>query len=157
MNEKDLPVLASQDRATNLWEGIKDSKHLMNSAPRGVNRLLWRVLVINKKLFIWREHPFPSSYFSMLIADLALDIESILACINAVLYYLPAFFLQRIVHFLELREQIKLPEDPNTEYTTSSWGYLFCAGLLISAVAESLIAGQVRYFFDHRSTSRKEC
>jgi len=55
INEKDLPVLAAQDRAVNLWQGIKDSKHLMESAPRGVNRLLWRVLVINKKLFIWRK------------------------------------------------------------------------------------------------------
>jgi len=62
---------------------------------------------------------------------------------NSVLYYLPAFFLQRIVHFLELREVITIPEDPNSEYTSSSWGYLFCAGLLVSAVTEALVAGQV--------------
>ncbi|GAA5837403.1 hypothetical protein JCM5353_002686 [Sporobolomyces roseus] len=133
VNEEDLPSLSAQDRAVNLWEGIKDSKHLMDSAPRGVNRLLWRVLIINKKLFIW---------------------QSVLACINAVLYYLPAFFLQRIVHFLELREQVKLPEDPDTEYTTSSWGYLFCAGLLISAVAEALIAGQLWFVSNSMLSTR---
>ncbi|GAA5944109.1 uncharacterized protein JCM15063_005316 [Sporobolomyces koalae] len=122
LDEKYLPILSANDRAVNLWERIKGSAKLMDQAPRGVNRLLWRVLIVNKRLFI---------------------IQTALACVNSVLYYLPAFFLQRIVHFLELREQVKIPEDPDTEYTTRAWGYLFCAGLLASSAIEALVAGQL--------------
>ncbi|GAA5904673.1 uncharacterized protein JCM6883_003864 [Sporobolomyces salmoneus] len=133
VNEKDLPVLPSQDRAVNQWEMIKGSKHYMENAPKGMNPLLWRILVVNKRLFLW---------------------QAALAAMNSVLYYLPAFFLQRIVYFLELREQITIPEDPNTEYTSSSWGYLFCAGLLVSAVGEALVAGQLWFVSNSMLSTR---
>lgn len=55
MNEKDLPILPSADRAVNQWETIKGSKHLMDSAPKGFQRLLWRIIVVNKRLFLWRK------------------------------------------------------------------------------------------------------
>lgn len=55
VNEQDLPILPSQDRAANQWEMIKGSKHLMDNSPKGINPLLWRILVINKRLFLWRE------------------------------------------------------------------------------------------------------
>lgn len=131
--EKDLPILPSQDRAANQWEMIKGSKHLMEKSPKGINPLLWRILVVNKTLFFW---------------------QAALASLNSVLYYLPAFFLQQIVHFLELREQITLPEDPNSEYTSSSWGYLFCAGLLVSAVTEALVAGQLWFVSNSMLSTR---
>ncbi|GAA5841427.1 hypothetical protein JCM3766R1_004081 [Sporobolomyces carnicolor] len=133
VNEQDLPILPSQDRAANQWEMIKGSKHLMDNSPKGINPLLWRILVINKRLFLW---------------------QAALASMNSVLYYLPAFFLQRIVHFLELREQITIPEDPNSEYTSTSWGYLFCAGLLVSAVTEALVAGQLWFVSNSMLSTR---
>jgi len=55
VNEKDLPVLPEKDRAVNQWEMIKGSKHLMENSPKGINPLLWRILVVNKKLFYWRD------------------------------------------------------------------------------------------------------
>ncbi|GAA6061872.1 hypothetical protein JCM10212_000513 [Sporobolomyces blumeae] len=131
LDEKVLPVLASADRASTLWQGIKDSKRLMDTAPRWCNKLLWRVVVINKKLFIW---------------------QAILASVNAVLYYLPAFFLQRLVHYLERREAVSIP-DPEPE-TSVAWGYLFIAGLFVSAVTEALVAGQLWFVSNSMLSTR---
>jgi ABC-type multidrug transport system fused ATPase/permease subunit len=55
--------------------------------------------------------------------------------LNAVLYYLPAFFLQRLVSFLENR--------PKGTDASLQWGYVYCVGLLVSAVIEAIVSGQL--------------
>lgn len=49
-----LPSLPAADRAKNGWDRIRASEHLMDEAPKGWNALLWRIVVVNKRLFIWR-------------------------------------------------------------------------------------------------------
>jgi hypothetical protein len=54
IGEDMLPSLPAADRARNGWDRIRASEHLMNEAPKGWNALLWRIVVVNKRLFIWR-------------------------------------------------------------------------------------------------------
>ncbi|GAA5957081.1 hypothetical protein JCM21900_000787 [Sporobolomyces salmonicolor] len=126
IDEKDLPMLGATDRAVNLWEEVKATQGLMDNAPKWCNALLYRVIVVNQRLFIW---------------------QSILATANAVLYYVPAFFLQRLVHFLEQRSD-------ESESRSLAWGYVFCAGLLVGAVAESLVSGQLWFVSNSMLSSR---
>ncbi|GAA6040411.1 hypothetical protein NBRC10512_001368 [Rhodotorula toruloides] len=114
MDEGTLPAIPAADRAPNAWRKIKESKELMHKAPRGWNPLLWRIVVVNRRLFFW---------------------QISLSVINAVLYYVPAFFLQRLVLFLE--------ERPTSPDQSLQWGYVYCVGLLVGAVVESLVSGQL--------------
>lgn len=61
--------------------------------------------------------------------------EALLSILNAVLYYLPAFFLQRLVSFLEDR--------PKGSTESLQWGYVYCVGLLVGALAEAIVGGQL--------------
>ncbi|EIN08192.1 multidrug resistance-associated ABC transporter [Punctularia strigosozonata HHB-11173 SS5] len=56
-----------------------------------------------------------------------------LAAISACLFYTPAFFLQRLVTYLE--------SDPTR--SDRSWGWVFCAGLFFSNAISFLITGQL--------------
>lgn len=58
IGEDTLPTLSAADRAKNGWERIRASAHLMDEAPKGWNPLLWRIVVVNKRLFIWRASAF---------------------------------------------------------------------------------------------------
>ncbi|CEQ42894.1 SPOSA6832_04771, partial [Sporobolomyces salmonicolor] len=157
IDEKDLPMLGATDRAVNLWEEVKATQGLMDNAPKWCNALLYRVIVVNQRLFIWRESPSPfprpprvpcasSSPCPGYSCSRYLP-ESILATANAVLYYVPAFFLQRLVHFLEQRSD-------ESESRSLAWGYVFCAGLLVGAVAESLVSGQLWFVSNSMLSSR---
>ncbi|GAA5864423.1 hypothetical protein JCM1840_000490 [Sporobolomyces johnsonii] len=126
IDEKDLPMLGATDRAVNLWEEVKATQGLMDQAPKWCNALLYRVVMVNQRLFVW---------------------QSILATANAVLYYVPAFFLQRLVHFLEQRSD-------ESESRSLAWGYVFCAGLLVGAVAESLVSGQLWFVSNSMLSTR---
>lgn len=44
-------MLGANDRAENLWERIQEPS---KPGPKWVNKLLWRVLVVNRRLFYWR-------------------------------------------------------------------------------------------------------
>ena len=82
-----------------------------------MNSLLWRVIKINQTLFIW---------------------QLVLACVNAFLYYLPAFFLQRIVLYLE-----QLPTAPPTPAGQIPYGYVYSLGLFASLAVAALVDGQM--------------
>lgn len=60
-----------------------------------------------------------------------------MALLNSVLYYAPAFFLRKIVEFLENED------GPDTK--SAAMGYTYCAGLLIAMVLESIVSGQLWY------------
>lgn len=63
--------------------------------------------------------------------------ESALALLNSVLYYAPAFFLRKIIEFLELSE--------GSDNKSTALGYTYCAGLLIAMLLESIVSGQLWY------------
>ncbi|KAL7336764.1 P-loop containing nucleoside triphosphate hydrolase protein [Rhodotorula toruloides] len=92
MDEGTLPAIPAADRAPNAWRKIKESKELMHKAPRGWNPLLWRIVVVNRRLFFW-------------------------------------------LLFLE--------ERPTSPDQSLQWGYVYCVGLLVGAVVESLVSGQL--------------
>ncbi|GAA5861561.1 hypothetical protein JCM8547_008073 [Rhodosporidiobolus lusitaniae] len=121
MNEASLPALPAAERAVNVWEGIKGTGRFMEreNVPRGWNALLWRVVRVNRRLFVW---------------------QASLAVTNAVLYYAPAFFLQRLVAFLEDR-QAQTPDE--RENGSIQWGLVYCVGLLMSNVVEAVVSGQL--------------
>ncbi|GAA6024648.1 hypothetical protein JCM8202_000420 [Rhodotorula sphaerocarpa] len=128
ISEETLPSLPATDRAKNGWDRIRASEHLMDAAPKGWNALLWRLVVVNQRLFIW---------------------QIILSAMNAVLYYAPAFFLQKLVHFLETREERAERGD-----TSLHWGYVYCVGLLMGSVFETLVSGQLWFVSNSMLSTR---
>jgi hypothetical protein len=64
-----------------------------------------------------------------------LTLEFALAAVSACLFYAPAFFLQRLVRFLELADT---PEQPER-----SWGWFYCAGLFASHAFTYILTGQL--------------
>ncbi|KAM0756050.1 P-loop containing nucleoside triphosphate hydrolase protein [Meredithblackwellia eburnea MCA 4105] len=114
--EEDLPILGLQDQAETRWKRITETTD--DDGPKWVNRLLWRVFKSNKNLFYW---------------------QTVLAFITAFLYYLPAFFLQRLIAFLENRP-ISAPGEPAPSL---AWGYVYCLGLLSAALLDAVISGQL--------------
>ena len=106
----DLPIVPADMRATHIFSTMKDAltrwKLRIRSwrpNPGSGWGLGWRILRVNTQALI------------MLV---------VLVSISAGLYYVPAFFLQRLVAYLE--------QDPDR--TDRSWGWVFCAGLFISNI-----------------------
>lgn len=161
LSASDLPLLAANDRASTLWNRINGSKG--EGGPKWANALLWRLLVVNSRLFWW---------------------QSGLAFTNAFLYYLPAFFLQRLVMFLEnsstressgtsfllpptsssgrlfLRSLFSPPHTqkrPQANHRTSrltAWGYCYSLGLLFSCVLDALVSGQLWFVSNSMLSTR---
>ncbi|CAH7666033.1 hypothetical protein PPACK8108_LOCUS348 [Phakopsora pachyrhizi] len=127
LEKSDLPYLTSDFRSWNLYQKVKDSiskasvgqiglMKFVGKSPRWMNPLLWRVLKINQRAFL---------------------MQAALALLNSVLYYAPAFFLRKIIAFLE-------KSDPE-EVKGIAIGYTYCAGLLLSMLFESIVSGQLWY------------
>ena len=114
IDETSLPALPAADRAHNLWERFRLTDGLMARAPKRWNRLLYRLIVVNARLFAWQ---------------IALSVT------NALLYYVPAAFLQRLVGFLEARG--------TDQEQTIQWAYVYVIGLFAGIVVESLVSGQL--------------
>lgn len=53
--------------------------------------------------------------------------------------YMPAFFLQKLVAFLEEPAS----DDPSVPKQSFAWGYVFCLGLLVSFLLEAIVGGQL--------------
>lgn len=53
--------------------------------------------------------------------------------------YLPAFFLKKLVGFLE-----NVPvQQPGDEPRSLAWGYVYCLGLLSAALMDAVVSGQL--------------
>lgn len=63
-----------------------------------------------------------------------------LALVTSFLYYLPAFFLQKFVAFLEHSPK-RAPGDDAPR--SLAWGYAFCLGLLVAALLDAVVGGQL--------------
>lgn len=110
LTKSDLPALPRRDRSANLWSEMQATQV---KPPSWFNALLWRLVVVNKNLFIW---------------------QSVLAIITACLYYLPAFFLQRIVFFLETSS--------SRSDASMIMGYAYCVGLFLACILDAVFSGQ---------------
>ncbi|KAK4047906.1 hypothetical protein OIV83_005089 [Microbotryomycetes sp. JL201] len=125
LSQEDLPILGANDRAPTVFAKIATTTE--DGCPKFMNGLLWRVLKVNKRLFV---------------------VQALLAGTDAFLYYLPAFFLQQLVGFLEV------PKSEGDAKQPAAWGYVFCLGLLISYLLEALV-GNMLWFVSNSMLSTR--
>lgn len=139
MGLDDLPHLSASFRTVTLFRNFRKSasksveraiankKYLIANdvdgprdglgyAPKHFNRLLWRLVVVNR-------YPF------------ALNCS--LALVTAMLYYLPAFFFNKLLKFLEVANAV--------EGRDKTLGYAYCLGLLLALVLDALATSQLWY------------
>jgi hypothetical protein len=110
----DLPIVSFDMRATHLFRRMRNA--MKNTKP---NILGWK--------------PKPGSGWQVGIRLFKLNsfvllLQAALASFGAVLFYAPAFFLRRLVAYLET--------DP--ERLDRGWGIVFALGLFISGVIQNL-------------------
>ncbi|RPD54947.1 multidrug resistance-associated ABC transporter [Lentinus tigrinus ALCF2SS1-7] len=125
----DLPIVAADMRATTLFASM-------------------RAAIRRWKLRIGSWHPQPGSGIELAYRLLRVNAWTMamiifLAIICAIMFYVPAFFLQRVVRYLEV--------DPGRE--SRGWGFVFCAGLFVSNAMTQLLTGQLWSF----STTTLQC
>ncbi|PCH35119.1 multidrug resistance-associated ABC transporter [Wolfiporia cocos MD-104 SS10] len=115
----DLPIVPADMRATTIFNNM-----------RGALRR-WKLQIGS-----WRPKPgsgWELGYRLIRVNEKLLLLVVVLASITAVLFYVPAYFLQRVVRYLEL--------DP--ERTDRGWGWVYCAGLFFSNAIMLLMTGQL--------------
>lgn len=114
----DLPIVPADMRSTTIYLNIRNAMKRIklpgnwHPAVGSGWALLYRLMVVNAGMLI---------------------LEFVLAAVSAVLFYAPAFFLQRLVRFMEVAQ----PGDDR------SWGWFYCAGLFGSNAITYLITGQL--------------
>lgn len=116
----DLPIVPSDMRSTTIYANIRTAMRRIklprnwNPAPGSGWALLYRLARVNSGM---------------------LALEFVLAAVCAVLFYSPAFFLQRLVRFLEV-----VDSDGSQD---RSWGWFYCAGLFGANALTYLLTGQL--------------
>lgn len=122
MEIRDLPILTASLRAPHIYATMRSIIKKVKLSPRWRGKhgsgyeLLYQLLVANKGLFL---------------------LQIFLSGSSAVLYYAPAWFLQQLVHFLEMTRGEK---PVNVD---QAWGWMYCGGLLLSTCLVYLITGQL--------------
>ncbi|EJD45821.1 hypothetical protein AURDEDRAFT_124546 [Auricularia subglabra TFB-10046 SS5] len=117
----DLPIVPADMRSTTIYLNIRNAMKRIklpgNWRPAVGSgwALLYRLMVVNSGMLV---------------------LEFVLAAVSAVLFYAPAFFLQRLVRFMKVAQ----PGDDG------SWGWVYCAGLFGSNAITYLITGQLWSF-----------
>ncbi|KAG8904640.1 hypothetical protein FRB99_001405, partial [Tulasnella sp. 403] len=117
---RDLPIVPAAMRATGIFTEMRKAYRSIQLKGRWATRpgsgwgLLYKLFRVN-----W--------------ASFALQVT--LASITAVLYYLPAYFLQSLVHFLEIKD--------TGGQTDDAWGWVYCAGLFFSFATNYILTGQL--------------
>lgn len=110
----DLPILPADMRATHIF-----------ATMRGALRK-WKLRVRS-----WKPKPgsgWELGYRLVRVNGPTLVLLVVLAAVAAVLFYAPAYFLQKVVAYLEA--------DPQRE--NQGWGWVFCAGLFFSNAISQL-------------------
>jgi hypothetical protein len=110
----DLPIVSFDMRATHLFR-------MMRNAMKN----------IKPTILGWKPKPGSGWQVGIRLVKLnafVLFLQIILAALAAVLFYVPAFFLRRLVAYLE--------EDP--ERLHRAWGFVYASGLFIGGVVQTL-------------------
>ncbi|OBZ67977.1 ATP-dependent bile acid permease [Grifola frondosa] len=115
----DLPIVPADMRATTIFAGMRDAMRR------------WKL-----RIGSWR--PKPGSGWELGYRLLRVNIFTIalivgLAAVAAVLFYAPAYFLRKVVAYLEVDRERK----------ERGWGWVYCAGLFFSNATSQLITGQL--------------
>lgn len=97
----------------------------LGCAPWLWNRLLWRLVVVNK---------------------LAFFLNCTLAFLTAMVYYLPVYFLNKVVEFLQ--------NDHKHQHADRRLGYAYCFGLFLALVLDGLGTAQMWYISNCMLASR---
>ena len=103
----DLPIVPGDMRSTTIFSVMKAASERFKLRGR------------------WRPKPgsgWELFYRLMRVNATTFTTQLCLVTVSAVLFYAPAFFLQKLVHYLETDTHRKNPE----------WGWVYCAGLFFS-------------------------
>ncbi|GBE87301.1 ATP-dependent bile acid permease [Sparassis crispa] len=115
----DLPIVPANMRATNIYSDMRAA----------IRR--WKLRIRN-----WQPKPgsgWELGYRLLRVNTYLLSLVIALSSVTAVLFYVPAFFLQRVVSYLE--------SDPLR--TDRGWGWVYSAGLFFSNAFVHLLTGQL--------------
>jgi len=116
----DLPIVPADMRATTIYQDFRRAMRRIK-LPRNFKPAVgsgWGLL--------YRFGVFNAGMLGLVFA---------LAAVCAVLFYSPAFFLQRLVRFLEL--------DGTPDQPERAWGWFYCAGLFGANAVTYLLTGQL--------------
>ncbi|KAG8706829.1 hypothetical protein FRC08_000842 [Ceratobasidium sp. 394] len=119
----DLPILAARLRSPLIFSRmrnvIKNTRlpTWLRIKPGSGYELIFRLLVANKRAFL---------------------IQAAISVVIAGLYYIPAWFIKQFVQFLELTRDSNPTPDIDMR-----WGWVYCAGLMLSSLAVHVVAGQL--------------
>ena len=100
----DLPIVPANMRATTIFARMKHAVRTVKLSGR------------------WKPKPGSGAelaYRLLRVNGLAMVVQICLATVTAMLFYAPAFFLNRLVEYLE--------SDPERQYP--GWGWVYCIGL----------------------------
>ncbi|CAE6433200.1 unnamed protein product [Rhizoctonia solani] len=123
MEIRDLPILTAKLRAPYIYSTMRSImkriklSHRWRGKPGSGYELLYQLIHANRATFL---------------------LQIILSASSAGLYYAPAWFLQQLVHFLEITRSTDEPQEIDP-----AWGWMYCGGLLLSGVLVYLITGQL--------------
>ncbi|KAI0631359.1 ABC transporter type 1, transmembrane domain-containing protein [Trametes polyzona] len=115
----DLPIVTADMRATATFARMRAA----------IRR--WKL-----KIGSWRPRPgsgIELAYRLLRVNAPAMTAVIVLAAISAVLFYVPAYFLKRVVQYLEI--------DNAREFR--GWGFLFCVALFASHATTQILTGQM--------------
>ncbi|KAJ1311227.1 hypothetical protein OPQ81_009727 [Rhizoctonia solani] len=123
MEIRDLPILTADMRAPHIYSTMRSIMKRIRLSRRWRGKpgsgyeLLYQLVYANRVMFL---------------------IQILLSASSAGLYYAPAWFLQQLVHFLEITRSTDQPQDVDP-----AWGWIYCGGLLFCGVLVYLITGQL--------------
>ena len=119
----DLPIVTANMRASTLYYRMRNA----------MQRVKIRPLTIFPAWLCgghaWKWSPKPGSGWILMyrlckVNAAPIIAEISLAVVSALLFYAPAFFLQRLVKFMEVNK--------SGEVKDMRWGWVYCAGLFLS-------------------------
>jgi hypothetical protein len=120
----DLPIVTANMRATILYHRMRIAMRRVKLRPL---TFLPAFLFGTRRGWQWRPKPgsgWTLMYRLMRVNAVALTAQISLATVSAFLFYAPAYFLQRLVKFLEVNKSGAVKD--------IRWGWVYCAGLFLS-------------------------
>jgi len=120
----DLPIVTANMRATTLFFRMRNA---MRTIKNRAFTIVPGFLIASRDGIRWT--PSPGSgwmlmYRLMRVNSVPLIAQVCLAVVSALLFYAPAYFLQRLVRFLEVSK--------TGEVKDIQWGWVYCVGLFLS-------------------------
>ncbi|KAF8518400.1 multidrug resistance-associated ABC transporter [Hysterangium stoloniferum] len=131
----DLPIVTANMRATTLFHRMRTAMRQIKVRPLSI----FPSFLLGSRLK-WQWKPRPGSGWMLMyklakVNSVPLTAQICLAVVSALLFYSPAFFLQKLVKFLETSK--------TGEVKDIRWGWVYCIGLFVSNATIFLLTGQL--------------